>query len=333
VTFAVVAFNHARFVQEAVAGALSQTYRPLQVLLSDDASTDDTWALMREATIAADPGVAVTLLRNERNVGLAGHINRVMEMAEGELVVIAAGDDVSLPHRTQRLVDLWLRSDKRAFSLHSAVIGVSEQGQEIAVWHNVFQEKLNDLNFWASTACSVTGSSHAWDRRVFDRFGPLDEEVVLEDHTIAFRSALLGRIEYCQEPLVRRRVHPASLVNALPSAADSPESMRGRHRAYFARLETSARQQLSDLRRSPRFDPGIEAGLKRKYLEARFRHRVVDAPLTLGLRTGLDAIRHGVSPLVVGRRVLQFTMPALYWRGLRLVRRCDATPSGRTAST
>ncbi|MEO5658257.1 MAG: glycosyltransferase, partial [Polaromonas sp.] len=43
VTFVLFAYNQKKFIAEAVNGALSQTYSPLQIILSDDASTDGTY--------------------------------------------------------------------------------------------------------------------------------------------------------------------------------------------------------------------------------------------------------------------------------------------------
>ncbi len=104
--------------------------------------------------------------------------------------------------------------------------------------------------------------------------------------------------------------------------------MRERHRTFFARLEASARQQLKDFRISSRVDGDIDKGLERKYLDARFRHRVVDAPLTLGVKAGFQAIRSGASTLAVVRRILQFAAPTLYWLVLRLIRRRESKLQG-----
>ena len=48
VTFALFAYNQEAFIREAVASALSQTYEPLEIILSDDCSTDRTFAIMQE---------------------------------------------------------------------------------------------------------------------------------------------------------------------------------------------------------------------------------------------------------------------------------------------
>ena len=48
VTFALFAYNQERYIREAVEGAFAQTYEPLEIILSDDCSTDRTFEIMQE---------------------------------------------------------------------------------------------------------------------------------------------------------------------------------------------------------------------------------------------------------------------------------------------
>ena len=48
VTFALFAYNQEKYIREAIEGAFSQTYEPLEIILSDDCSRDDTHRIMCE---------------------------------------------------------------------------------------------------------------------------------------------------------------------------------------------------------------------------------------------------------------------------------------------
>ena len=48
VTFALFAYNQEQYIREAIEGAFAQTYQPLEIILSDDCSTDRTFEIMRE---------------------------------------------------------------------------------------------------------------------------------------------------------------------------------------------------------------------------------------------------------------------------------------------
>src|SRR5215470_18905066 len=97
VTFYVMAYNQARFIREAVEGALAQTYSPLEIVLSDDCSWDGTFEVMRDAVKGYSGPHTVILNRNPRNLGLSEHVNRIIELARGDLIIAADGDDVSSP--------------------------------------------------------------------------------------------------------------------------------------------------------------------------------------------------------------------------------------------
>ena len=117
VSFVIIAWRQEPFIRAAVEGAFQQTYSPLEIILSDDCSPDGTFDIMREMAESYRGPHQVRLNHNERNLGLGGHVNRCMELVRGELVVVAAGDDISVPRRTETLVKAWLDSGQGALDL------------------------------------------------------------------------------------------------------------------------------------------------------------------------------------------------------------------------
>lgn len=205
VTFALFAYNQERFIREAVEGALAQTYSPLQVILSDDYSTDRTFEIMQEMVADYTGPHEILLNRNERNLGIGGHVNRVMDLSRGELIVGAAGDDISKPQRTTKTVDIWM-SGQGIYSVHSRVEKIDENGLNCGYLENPYFDKFHDPVYVVHQMAWVTGSSHAWSKKVFERFKYLHSDVVNEDMVIPFRSLMLGSIEYIEEVLVKYRV-------------------------------------------------------------------------------------------------------------------------------
>ncbi len=91
--------DHERFVGETLDSVFAQTYANLQVVVSDDASTDGTVALVRERY-----GDRVDLVTSEVNTGISGNFNRALGAVRGELVAWLDGDDLMRPHRIERQV-------------------------------------------------------------------------------------------------------------------------------------------------------------------------------------------------------------------------------------
>lgn len=208
VTFLLVAFNQEQYIREAIEGALSQTYSPLQIIISDDCSQDHTYVIIEEMAAQYKGGHQIILNRNPINLGIGSHINKLMELAKGDLIVAAAGDDISMPERTEKLANYFFRHD-RCMSLFTNMVVIDEFGNQHGNWvtadwvypvQTLVQRCLNG-------AASVFGCTHAWRKHVFDAFGPLDSSVVHEDIAIPFRSTLIGTVDYIDVSLVYYRRH------------------------------------------------------------------------------------------------------------------------------
>lgn len=252
VTFFVTGFNQSDTIDAAMDGALAQTWRPLEVIFSDDASADDTLARMQAKAAAhqgSGDGLSVRVLQAGRNGGIAAHVNRVMAQARGELAVMAGGDDVSEPQRAARLVELWLASGRRAHLLHSDARVIDASGAP------VLRRPPPDLlaarrpRDVLALERNVLGAVMAWSREMFEIFGPLPAAAAAEDQPITYRGAFLGPIAYAPEPLVRWRTGGVSW--AAPGLLQHPFGPRLR----FARWQAGgALCALADLAHAP-LDP------------------------------------------------------------------------------
>jgi succinoglycan biosynthesis protein ExoO len=94
-------YNGARHLAEAVASAQRQTMTDWELILVDDASTDDSLAIA-VALAQADPRLKV--LAQARNRGPAAARNRALAAARGQWIAVVDSDDVMLPHRLERLL-------------------------------------------------------------------------------------------------------------------------------------------------------------------------------------------------------------------------------------
>lgn len=99
VTFALFAYNQEEYIREAVEGAFSQTYDPLEIILSDDCSSDRTFEIMQEMAKEYAGRHQVRVVQTESNMGVTEHVLLRGREARGEIIVLAAGDDISKKKR------------------------------------------------------------------------------------------------------------------------------------------------------------------------------------------------------------------------------------------
>jgi len=225
VTFYVMAYNQARFIREAVEGALAQTYSPMEIVLSDDASTDGTFEIIQEVVSGYSGPHHVIVNRNPRTLGISEHVNKIIELASGALILAADGDDVSSSHRTTRCVDAWLEHGKPA-ALFCSVVCVdaagNPSGKDGAGWFRGFLPQEHEtpaarlLRFSKDGSPRLVSCSGAWTRELWSEFGPLSPGVWHEDDLITLRAWLYDRIVFVPDALVRYREHDSNVFNRVP---------------------------------------------------------------------------------------------------------------------
>jgi glycosyltransferase involved in cell wall biosynthesis len=224
ITFLLVGYNQEAFIQEAIQAAFSQDYSPLEIILSDDASTDGTFQIMNNMAAEYTGPHTLMVKRSPSNEGIVGHVNRLMEIAHGELVVIAAGDDISFPDRVTQTYDLWQEDDRRADMLY---FNYEPFGSFPSTY--VVDAKTHALDFQIEKGGSrVFGSTSAWTKRLFDFFGPLHRSYAWEDKGISFRAVLLGGLACKDIPVIRyRQDRPPVSWGSLPMSERMLQSRLG----------------------------------------------------------------------------------------------------------
>jgi glycosyltransferase involved in cell wall biosynthesis len=227
-TLFIIGYNHEDYIAAAIDSAFAQTYSPLEIILSDDGSADRTFAIMQAKAAAYSGPHRVILNRNPTNLGIVPHVEKVVSLASGALIVENDGDDVSVPHRVARMVEAWLASGRRAKAIHSARRRMDEAGNLHEVFddarvlaHQTPLEVIRDHG-------TLVGASLAYDREVWDVFGPQSPIAIFDDFPTAFRASLIGEIHYLDEPLLHWRTGGTS---------SRPTERRGWNHLYGFRIK------------------------------------------------------------------------------------------------
>lgn len=235
VSFCIITYNQESFVKEAIEAALRQNFSDIEFIISDDCSTDSTVEVIQAAIRNKKIAAPITFLKNPVNLGMGGNLNRMMEVAKGEIIVIAAGDDISHPDRTRCVVDAFHKYPGRVHSVYSeyrAFITLNDHDRESYAAKRFDGKNLEylsgNLAGYIQHMCPmVTGATHAWHRDVFEKFGPLGSKTRFEDLAISFRSLSLGGICRIKDPLVLYRRHGTNMsFNPLDASYQTAEALK-----------------------------------------------------------------------------------------------------------
>ena len=210
--------------------------------------------------------------RNNRNLGLSEHANRIMELATGELIIAADGDDVSDPQRTDRCVEVWLKNGRPA-ALASSVscidaAGNPSQTKNGARWFEEFLAAENEppiaclLRFSKQGSPRLVSCSAAWTKEMFTAFGPLSPGIWFEDDVITLRAWLFDRIVFIEEALVSYRSHDSNMFNRVKT--ETTTFLSRKHAEQAASTEAQRRREslLS-------FIPDLDLALRQQWITRR----------------------------------------------------------------
>jgi len=205
-------YNAERYIQESIDSVFSQTYKDFELSLINDGCTDNTLKLLEPCTKRSN----VILLQNKYNEGYGFSRNRGFLKAQGEYIAIQDADDVSLPHRFRKEVEL-LDTRKDVTVVGSHAVRISSTGEFIGsmsyppehtadAFRVIRQFKLNPI---------IDPSSMFRRQPILDigayRMGP--EMKTVHDFDLWCRLLLKGHYLYnFQEPLIKYRINPTGVT-------------------------------------------------------------------------------------------------------------------------
>jgi glycosyltransferase involved in cell wall biosynthesis len=269
VSVAVLNYNYARYLPERLATIFAQTYPVQEVLLLDDASSDDSLAVAAEMAGAA--GRELRVLANQKNEGVFAQWRRAAAAATGEYVWLCEADDAADPRFLARLVEAMASAktpllgftDSRAIDEAGAEVMPDYQSyyfscgvRELAV-SGIWQAREFAARLLSTRNLIPNVSAVLWRREALLR--ALEAVQDLESWKLAgdwrlYLAALAGQegeVVYIAEPLNTHRRHAAGVTQSLAPAAHLAEIARMHKLAAKAlNLPKAAREaQAEDLAR------------------------------------------------------------------------------------
>lgn len=204
-------YNQERFVEAAIRSALNQTYQSIQLIVVDDASTDNSAQVIRDV-LKSYPHVQFLLL--EENLGNCKAFNRGLTMATGSYIIDLAADDVLLPNRVEKGVQV-LSEKGEAYGVHFSDAEIVDEYGAHRYFHsdrfphetipqgNVYREIISRYFI-----CSPTVM---FTRQVADVLGGYDETLTYEDFDFWIRSSRAFKYVYTPDVLMLKRVFSRTL--------------------------------------------------------------------------------------------------------------------------
>ena len=246
VSVCIPAHNSARFLPAAVESVFGQDFEDFELIVSDDASTDETPCV---CTRYKDPRFRT--VRSPRRLGLAGNWNRCVELARGTYVIVLHADDELRPRYLRRAVDV-LDAHHDVGLVHCAVEHIDESGKLLSRQRLFSEDRIDHdhatLRHLLLDGCVVNPAGVLVRRAAYMRVGPFtDKAVWAVDWHMWTRIALESPVAYLAESLALYRQHRASGTSDVMTSGRNARDELWALEDLFALIERT-RPELVQLR-------------------------------------------------------------------------------------
>jgi glycosyltransferase involved in cell wall biosynthesis len=162
VTVILPAYNHAQYVVEAMESVRAQTFTRWKLIVIDDGSTDDTWAVVQAyAERYSDPRIR---LFTQANAGSHATLNRGLAMAQTPYLAILNSDDRYTPERLRRLVDVAQAAANEVFIVTGLrlIDGDGNLIPDVYWWNTMYSEILKRWRVAQSSGANPAAQTLLW---------------------------------------------------------------------------------------------------------------------------------------------------------------------------
>jgi glycosyltransferase involved in cell wall biosynthesis len=222
VTVYVVNRNYGRFLKRAIESVLNQDYQPLEIIVVDDASEDESEEVLKD--FSSDSDSSIRIIRQSSNRGLTVCCNTAIRASKGEFVMRLDADDYLEPSAVRKMADA-LAAEPTAVLVFPDYWEVDSRDAVIRrVQRHDFSalESLSELP--AHGACTMVR------REFLDRFGGYDESINRQDGLDLWLSVGPGdRVLNIGEPLFNYRQHGKNLTRDERSLLQARAKLIAKH--------------------------------------------------------------------------------------------------------
>lgn len=236
VSVLIPAYNHEKYIREAIHSIIEQTYQNIELLIIDDGSTDNTWQKIGELKEICEKRFIRVVFQTQENKGSCETLNRLISLSQGEYVYIIASDDLAKPQAIEKLFNFLFQNhdyalvvgdneiiddeSKRIFWDENRNGLYEEKNAKYKTFVEFLQHGRKDVdfdsedfgNYSSLVEMNYVPNGYLIRKSVFEKIGLFTKEAPLEDYYLMLQIAKYSRIKYIDEILFSYRWHSANTI-------------------------------------------------------------------------------------------------------------------------
>ncbi len=224
VTIGVISYNNSRFVVEALDSIKNQTYQNIQIIISDDCSTDDS-VLVIENWMKENSHLNMVIFTTSVNGGVCKSLNKIVQHSQGKYISTISTDDKYLPNFVRNRVEYLERADDQTGICYSKSnlideqsVFIEEESRDVWLTGNVFENLCKMSNSFCKPLTMMV------KKEVYSTVGIYDENLIFEDLDFLFRVSRIYKIDFIDNIDTEYRIVTNSLGTKLLTTPRGLES-------------------------------------------------------------------------------------------------------------
>ncbi len=205
-------YNAGKFLSEAINSILHQTYENFEFIIVDDASTDNSWQIIKNYTLKDN---RIKAFQNKKNSGVSATTNFAISKTKGQFIARMDADDVSFPTRFEKQLN-YLQTNKNTIAVGGQCVVIDEKDQIIG--QKIFPLNNKKLRKMIFRAVPMQQPSIIINRNLlpenFQWYSPACSSA--EELDVLFKLMKYGKIANLKDWTLFYRYRPTSLSHINP---------------------------------------------------------------------------------------------------------------------
>lgn len=202
VSIAIATFNGEKYLREQLESIYNQTYKHIEIVVSDDNSTDSTILILED--YKKKHGLIYSI--NDTNIGFVKNFEKVLGMCNGDYIALCDQDDIWLPNKIEVLLS---EIDNNSLICSDAIV-INSTGNPIAQsMYSHTKRKFYHTDHFHHLLYNnyISGCTMLVKKELLIEAIPFPEHISYHDWWLAIVASLVGSIGFVNEPLIKYRFH------------------------------------------------------------------------------------------------------------------------------
>ena len=217
ISIAMCTYNGERFIKEQLDSIINQTYKNIEIIITDDASTDKTINIIKTYQ---QKDHRIKLYQNKINLGFIKNFEKSISLTKGVYIALADQDDIWKKNK----IELFLKEIGKNILIYSDALLIDDFSKSLGkqlIRPNSNLVKGNNNEAFLLFNCA-SGNTMMFKRELIPYILPIPKNISFHDIWIAFIASSIGTIHYTEEPMTYYRRYSEQITKTIERNYNSP---------------------------------------------------------------------------------------------------------------